>query len=334
MAQRASVHKFRPRIFRQYTIINSLVHIQSILWHRNLTRYHMLPTDTLPDTTASTWPKLKLKHGTLETHRAYPHAFIRSALFSSRKFSGGAIRTVATEEAPIEIASLSNYKLVQVAGERLDQGDCDVYAWLLTRAYQRGLAGNSVARIFFTQEEAMSERGRKRGTKNFMLFRESLQRLYKADLVYETPYATGRTRLIFSIHNPKPEYKKKYDYEVVIFPEVGDFFREGDFRILMNEEREKLDDYLSKWLHAFYSSHAHPLELTCDLIKTYADRADTPDAIWRKKLDTALLKVKEVTGWLECEARQENGARPKIVVRKGKRQFQRRESASDNPDDE
>lgn len=287
----------------------------------------MLPTDTLPDTTASIWPKLKLKHGMLETHRAYPHAFIRSALFSSRKFSGGAIRMVATEEAPIKIASLSNYKLVQVAGERLDQGDCDVYAWLLTRAYQRGLAGKSEARIFFTQEEAMSERGRKRGTKNFMLFRESLQRLYKADLVYETPYATGQTRLICSIQKPNPECKKKYDYEVVISPKVGDFFREGDFRILLNEERSKLDDYLSKWLHAFYSSHNNPLKLNCELIKNYADRAETTDKIWREKLDAALVKVKEVTNWPVCEVRQEDGELPKIVVRKGKTQFPRRKKA-------
>lgn len=289
----------------------------------------MLPTDTLPDTTASIWPKLKLKHGTLETHRAYPHAFIRSALFSSRKFSGGAIRTVATEAAPIKIASLSNYKLVQVAGERLDQGDCDVYAWLLTRAYQRGLAGKSEARIFFTQEEAMSERGRKRGTKNFMLFRESLLRLYKAELVYETPYATGRTRLICSI-KPKLECKKKYDYEVVISPKVGDFFQEGDFRILLNEERSKLDDYLSKWLHAFYSSHTNPLKLNCELIKSYADRTETPDKIWRKKLDAALAKVKEVTGWLECEVRQEDGQRPKIFVRKGQPQFAKRKKTADD----
>lgn len=83
-----------------------------------------------------------------------------------------------------------------------------------------------------------------------------------------TPHATGRTRLIASIEEPTPESKKKYDYEVVISAKVGDFFREGDFRILLNEERAKLDDYLSKWLHAFYSSHKNPLKLNCDLIKT------------------------------------------------------------------
>jgi hypothetical protein len=218
---------------------------------------------------------------------------------------------------------------VQVAGERLDQGDCDVYAWLLTRAYQRGLADKSDARIFFTQEEAISERGRKRGTKNFRLFRESLLRLYKADIVYKTPYATGRTRLISSIEEPTPESKKKYDYEVIISAKVGDFFRKGDFRILLNEEREKLNDYLSKWLHAFYSSHAYPIKFTCDLIKSYADRTDTTDKIWREKLDAALVKVKEVTGWLQCEVKQEDGKPPRIIVRKGKPQFPRRENTGD-----
>ncbi|MFL9864158.1 hypothetical protein PQR67_08260 [Paraburkholderia fungorum] len=290
----------------------------------------MLPTDTLPDTATSVWPQLKLARGKLDTHRAFPHAFVRSSLFSSRKFSGEANRKVAAEDNPISIAALSNYELEQVAGERLDQGDCDVYVWLLNRAYQRGLAGKSEARIFFTREEAISERGRQRGTKNFCLLHESLMRLYKADISYKTRYASGRTRLISSIEEPTPGSKKKYDYEVVISAKVGDFFQERDFRILQNEERGKLKDYLSKWLHAFYSSHAKPFKCSCDLIKALADRIDTPERIWRAKLDAALAHLKEVTGWPECEVIHEAGERPKISVIKGERQFPKRKKTGDD----
>ncbi|MFM0301068.1 plasmid replication initiator TrfA [Paraburkholderia sediminicola] len=292
----------------------------------------MLSTATSHDTATSFWPPLKLARGKLETHRAFPHAFIRSSLFSSRKFSGEAVRDVAAEDNPIIIRTLSNYELVQVAGERLDQGDCDVYMWLLNRAYQRGLAGKPEARIFFTREEAISERGRSRGTKMFRLFHESLMRLYKADIIYKTPYANGRTRLISSIEEPTPTNKKKYDYEVIISAKVGDFFHENDFRILKNEERAKLKDYLSKWLHAFYSSHRNPIKYKCDLIKRLTDRGDTPERIWREKLQSALANVKEATGWLACEVMQEDGEPPKIHVIKGERQFPKKDAGESRID--
>jgi hypothetical protein len=295
-------------------------------------------TDTSPtDTATCTWPQLKLARGKLDSGRAFPHAFIRSALFSTRQFSGGAVREIATEDCPIELDAPRNYALAQVGGVRLDQGDCDVYVWLLNRAYQRGLAGKSEARIFFTREEAVSERGLARGSKNFRLFHESLMRLYQADISYQTPHAAGRTRLISSIEMPKPEERKKYNYEVVISAKVGDFFHGKDFRVLQNVERAQLKDYLSKWLHAFYSSHgettynsrAQPILYSCDRIKSLTDRASTPEREWRKKLDSSLSAVKKVTGWLEFKVILKEGKPDSVFVLKGVRQFPKQKKTSD-----
>lgn len=327
--------QIRTFLARWYTNLSALVHIQ--LYLDIDTSPAVLMTDTPPDTTSQTWPPLKLARGKLESGRAFPHAFIRSALFSTRQFSGGAVREIATAATPIDIDTPRNYKLAQVAGVRLDQGDCDVYVWLLNRAYQRGLAGKSEARIFFTREEALSERGLARGTKNFRLFHESLMRLYDADISYQTPYATGRTRLISSIEVPKPEEKKKYDYEVIISAKVGDFFHEKDFRLLQNEERAQLKDYLSKWLHAFYSSHnntsydsrGEPILYPCDRIKSLTDRARTPEREWRKKLDAALADVKKVTGWPEFQVILKDGKPDSISVAKGERQFPKRKKTGD-----
>lgn len=295
----------------------------------------MLSTDTPPDSTPQTWPSLKLAHGKLDDHRAFPHAFVRSAVFSSRKFSGEAVRATATESAPILLASLSNYRLVQYGGERLDQGDCEVFVWLVSRAYQRGLAGKTEARIFFTREEAAAELGRQRGTKNFRLFQESLMRLYKADIAYTTPHADGRTRLISSIEKMAPGGKNKYDYEIIISGKVGDFFRERDFRIIKNDVRANLKDYLSRWLHAFYSSHSKPFKnYRCDRIKRLADRQDTPEHIWRKKLEESLKHLKEKTGWWQCEIVQEDGKPPEISIVKGERQFPKRKNTDREQMDE
>lgn len=299
-----------------------LVHLHFVL--------AMFSTDTRPDSTPQPWPSLKLGHGKLDDHRAFPHAFVRSALFSSRKFSGEAVRATATENSPILLASLSNYRLVQYGGERLDQGDCEVFVWLVSRAYQRGLAGKTEARIFFTREEAAAELGRQRGTKNFRLFHESLMRLYKADIAYTTPHADGRTRLISSMEKIAPGGKNKYDYEIIISGKVGDFFRESDFRIIKNDERAKLKDYLSKWLHAFYSSHSKPFNnYSCDRIKKLADRVDTPDHIWYKKLAASLTHLKTVTGWWECEIVRDADKPPSILVTKGERRFPKRKKAGD-----
>lgn len=285
----------------------------------------MLSTYTPPDSTPQAWPSLKLAPEKLDDHRAFPHALIRSALFSSRKFSGEAVRETATERAPILLDSLSNYELLQAGGERLDQGDCEVFVWLVSRAYQRGLEGKTEARIFFTRGEAVAELGRHRGTKNFKLLHESLMRLYQADIIYKTKHADGRTRLISSMETSTPGSKNKYDYEVIISGKVGDFFKERDFRIIKNDERAKLKDYLSKWLHAFYSSHSKPFKnYRCDRIKRLADREDTPERIWREKLAKSLAHLKEETGWWECEIVQEGDKPLEISIVKGERQFPKR----------
>ncbi|CAJ2933719.1 TrfA family protein [Burkholderia pseudomallei] len=294
----------------------------------------MFSTDTPPDSTPQPWPSLKLAHGKLDDHRAFPHSFVRSALFSSRKFSGEAVRATATESDPILLASLSNYRLVQYGGERLDQGDCEVFVWLVSRAYQRGLTGKTEARIFFSREEAAAELGRQRGTKNFRLFQESLMRLYKADIAYTTPHADGRTRLISSIEKMPPGSKNNYDYEVNISGKVGDFFRESDFRIIKNDERAKLKDYLSKWLHAFYSSHSKPFNnYSCDRIKKLADRWDTPEHIWYKKLTASLAHLQAATGWWECKIVRENDKPPSISVVKGERRFPKRKKTGNEQTD-
>jgi hypothetical protein len=277
-------------------------------------------------TPSETWPKLELDSDYFDRGQAVPHAFIRSALFSSRKFSGEAVRTTATETHPISISAQDKYKLEQVAGERLDQGDCDVYVWLLNRAYVRGVAGKTEARIYFTRGEALTELGRARGTKSFKLLDESLMRLYRADIAYEIPHANGRTRLISSLEKPSKEAKKNFDYEVVVSAKAGDFFRGEDFKVLFHTEREHLNDYLSKWLHAFYSSHGNPFDLTLDYIKNLADRTSIKQASkWRALLDKSLANVKQATGWPVCEVKEYENSIPKIVVRKGKQQPRRPE---------
>lgn len=276
-------------------------------------------TDETHETaTSPAWPALKLPYAKTETHRLYPHTFTRTSLFSSRKFSGGAKRDDVADGAEIKLESISTYAVEQVGGQRLDQGDLAVYTWMLDRAYKRGLAGLPEAVIFFTIEEAIAGIGKSRGAVRVKLLQDSLRRLFEAEVKYTTPHATGVTRLISSIEKPLPGEKKPYDFVVVVSARVGDFFLNNDFNLIKNTEREKLD-YLGLWLHAFYDSHETDtcFLYTTALIKKLADREDTPEHVWRKKLAVALEAVKAAAGWRMCQVVEKSGEKSKIQVVKG-----------------
>lgn len=269
----------------------------------------------LPERHDYVWPCLAVPRYMLDNARATPHLLIRTSLFSTRKFSGGAVREVASKSNPITMAAIGGYACRQIDGVRMDQGDGEIYAWLLNRAYLQGVTGKNEMRICFTREEAFKELGRSRGTKGFKLFEESLLRLYQADVEYETQYATGRTRLISSIEKPLDEKKFGYDYEVLLSAKLGEFFFGDDFRLIPNSEHTALKSYLAKWLHAFYSSHNTPFPYKTDTIKTLVDRHFVQESKWQEALTTSLADVKRVTGWPTCEVRNLNENR-KVVVRK------------------
>lgn len=261
------------------------------------------------------WPELHLPTRKMLEHcHIAPHAFVRSALFSAHKFPGNAIRMEASATSPITIPAPTDYTLRQVEGVRLDQGDFEVYIWLLALVYRHELAGtNSDARLSFTREEAMAALGRTRGTNNFEWLKASLTRLSRAEIAYAIRYAQGQTRLVEVMAWGDG---KNHDYEVVIPVAVGDFLREQDFKMLPAAQLAALKDYLAKWLYAFYSSHKQSYDMLTDTIKQWADREGIQESKWRTALKNALAEVKDITGWRTCET-QDAGKSAKVVVRKG-----------------
>jgi hypothetical protein len=155
---------------------------------------------------------------------------------------------------------------------------------------------------------------------------------YQADIAYEIPHAIGRTRLISSLEKVSEKSNKNYDYEVVISAKIGDFFLGEAFKALLNVERKKLDDYLTKWLHAFYVSHDNPFQITTDLIKQLANRETMQESKWRTVLNKSLAKVKQATGWLVCEVKEFENASPKIVIIKRKGKSRRPAQTGDGDD--
>lgn len=76
-------------------------------------------------------------------------------------------------------------------------------------------------------------------------------------------------------------------------------------------------DYLVKWLYGFYDSHNAPHKMFTETIRKLTDRVDMQESKWDAALETALNRLKGITGWQVCEVfHGEGGAEPKVVIKK------------------
>lgn len=268
------------------------------------------------DTTTSEpeWPALSLRYGLLDDTRLAANALVRSAVFSTLDFAGGAKRPEIVE--PLELAAIKPYRIEQVGGVRLSQTDADLFFWLLSRAYRSG-APKAGALVYFKRAEALEELGRTRGGKTDALLEESLQRLYSADFAYEIPGVVGRSRLLSCIEHFE-DSGKPYDYKVMVSDGVAALLADGEWLVLLGKVKEQLArDPLAKGLYAFYASHKTAFPMLPSTLKALMGRESMQESKWRHALETALAKVQAATGWFQCELVKTGQLAGKVVVNKG-----------------
>lgn len=267
----------------------------------------------MPGTTTTEWPELSLPLGVLGDTRIAANLFVRSAMFSTLEFAGGAARPAITE--PLPLAAIAPYRIKQVEGARLSQSDADLFFWLLSRAYRNGAPKGSV-QVYFKCGEALTALGRARGGKTDALLGESLLRLSGAVFVYELPGVSSRSRLL--THVERFDNKEKpYDYKVTIAGGVAELLDGGEWLTLPGKVREKLaGDPLARGLHAFYASHKSAFPMLPSTLKGLMGRETMQDSKWRTALENALAKVKTATGWPQCELVKEGSWAGKVAVRK------------------
>lgn len=263
-----------------------------------------------------TWPELELPYGLLYGNRIAANALVRSAVFSTLEFSGGAERRAITE--PLLLPSIAPYRISQVAGVRLSQSDADVFFWLLSQAYRSG-APRGEAKVCFKVEEALTALGRARGGKTSQLLEQCLPRLYEADFLYEVPnLLEGRSRLISCVERVTLN-ESTYEYKVTIADGLASLLADGQWLTLLGSERDKLaGEPLGRGLHAFYASHRTAYPMLPETLKGLMGRESMQDSKWLRALDSALAKVKAATGWTQCERLQSGPLAGKVVVTKAK----------------
>lgn len=261
------------------------------------------------------WPELELKYGVLADTRIAANALVRSAVFSTLDYSGGAQRPEINDE-PLSLAAIKPYRIEQVAGPRLSQTDADLFFWLLSRAYRDGTPAASAC-VYFTRAEALTALHRKRGGKTDSLLDESLQRLYGADFTYQMPGVEGRSRLVSCVERFDAA-EKPYEYKVTISDGIASFLDGGEWIALSAAVRAELaNDPLARGLYAFYASHSTAYPMLPATLKALMGRESMQESKWLHALKKALAKVKEATGWVQCEVAEKGKWEGKVVVIKG-----------------
>ena len=255
-----------------------------------------------------------MRFGLLDKSRLVVKAPVRSAVFSTLDFAGGAERPEIEE--PLQLPAIKPYSITQTGGVRLSQNDADLFFWLLSRAYRFGAPKNG-AWVHFKRGEALADLGRSRGGKTDTLLEESLQRLRSAEFAYEIAGTVGRLRLLSCIERFE-DGTKPYDYKVLVSDAVAPLLADDEWLVLSNKAKKQLSrDSLASGVYAFYASHRTAYPMLPSTLKALMGRDSMQESKWRHALEAALAKVQAATGWFQLELVKTGKIAGKVVFVKG-----------------
>ena len=179
-----------------------------------------------------------------EAVRAVPNGMLRSALF-------GAIRRGARRYLRRErIAALEGIEIFYT-GERLDQGDLDVWEMILHLARLQGL-GNECRTTAYQLLKAL---GKTDSGKNRDILDLRLSRMKATGVDVQIGRYGYEGSLIDEVYRDK----ETRAYIFRINPKLRSLFEDEQFTLVDWAIRRELDGKpLAQWLHGFYASHAKP----------------------------------------------------------------------------
>lgn len=226
-------------------------------------------TNSLPAAVAKlpSWP---------DPVRAVPNGFLRSALFGA---IGKGKRRYVKGEA---IAALEGIE-IRYTGERLDQGDLDVWENLLHSARFEGLG----MQCRVTSYTLLKLIGKTDTGKNRAILQTRIERLRANAVTMKQGHYTYVGGLIDEAY--KDEETK--EWIIVINPKLRILYAADQFTQLDWAVRRALTGKpLAQWLHGFYASHAKPYPiLTKTLHKLCGSEGELPR--FRQTLAEALYAL-------------------------------------------
>lgn len=179
-----------------------------------------------------------------ESVRAVPNGFLRTALFGA--IAKGRRRYINGEDLATIDGVTIRYK-----GERLDQGDLDVWACVLHAIRLQELG----SQCGLTSYALLKLMGKTDTGKNRVTLRNRIERL----VANAVSVKQGRYSYIGSLISSAAKDEKTQMWLIELDPRLRPLFESDQFTQLEWAVRHELDGKpLAQWLHGFYSTHAKP----------------------------------------------------------------------------
>lgn len=216
-----------------------------------------------------------------EAVRAVPNGFLRSALFGAiRK---GRRRFVKGEQ----LAAVDGIE-IHYTGERLDQGDLDVYESVLHAVRLQELG--SQCRI--TSYALLKLMGKTDSGKNRATLLTRVERL-RANAIR---MKQGRYSFIGGLVDEAYKDEETQEWVIVLNPKLRALYGADQFTQIQWTVRHALDgQQIAQWLHGFYASHAKPFPFKVETLLKLCGSEDASLTSGRQKLRKALDAVAEAS---------------------------------------
>lgn len=252
-----------------------------------------------------------------EPVRAVPNGFLRSALFGAvRK---GRRRYMKSEQ----LAALDGIQ-VNYTGERLDQGDLDVWESILHAVRVQELG--SECRL--TSYALLKLMGKTDSGKNRATLHDRIVRLRANALEFRQ----GRYTYIGGLISRAAKDEETQEWVIELDAKLRPLFTADQFTQVEWSVRQALDGHqLAQWLHGFYASHAQPFPLRVETIHELCGSESERMDHFREKLKKALDAVAEASeahgeafSWtikrgLVCVERRPSRTQSRHIARAAKR---------------
>ena len=217
--------------------------------------------------------------------RAVPNGFLRSALFGA--IGKGRRRYINGEDLAAIDGVTIRYK-----GERLDQGDLDVWESVLHAIRLQGL-GNQCRLTSYALLKLM---GKTDTGKNRATLQDRIERLVANALTVKQ----GRYSYIGSLILFAAKDEETQEWVIELDPRLRPLFAADQFTQIEWAVRQELDGQpLAQWLHGFYASHAKPYPTRIDTLLELSGSENTEPRSSRQKLRKAfeaVAKASEIHG--------------------------------------
>jgi len=213
--------------------------------------------------------------------RGVPNVALRSALF-------GAIRRGPRRYLKSERMASVDGMEVMYTGERLDQGDLDVWEAVLHFIRRQELGKE----CRFTAYAILKMLGKADTVRNREILHQRLLRL-RANAV---EVRCGRFAYIGGLIDEAFKDEKTHEYVVVANPKIKVLFERDQFTLIDWAVRLELVSHpLAQWLHGFYASHAKPYAYSVEKLHELCGSEDASIRSFKQNLKTMLDLVKDAS---------------------------------------